>query len=78
MPKENDLEGRQDVGGKHGGHAGMPKTEGNSGAQHGIIRDDRGQEQPTDKQSAQSAGVKEQTDAANSTPESPGEPAGGE
>ena len=27
MPKENDLEGRQDMGGKHGGQAGMPKPE---------------------------------------------------
>ena len=27
MPKENDLEGLQDQGGKHGGQAGMPKPE---------------------------------------------------
>jgi hypothetical protein len=26
MPKENDLEGAQDQGGKHGGQAGMPKS----------------------------------------------------
>jgi hypothetical protein len=25
VPKENDLEGIQDQGGKHGGQAGMPK-----------------------------------------------------
>jgi hypothetical protein len=25
MPKENDLEGAQDQGGKHGGQKGMPK-----------------------------------------------------
>jgi hypothetical protein len=25
MPKENDLEGQQDQGGKHGGQAGMRK-----------------------------------------------------
>ncbi|WP_315703451.1 MULTISPECIES: hypothetical protein [unclassified Bradyrhizobium] len=25
MPKESDLEGPQDMGGKHGGQAGMPK-----------------------------------------------------
>lgn len=25
VPKENDLEGAQDQGGKHGGQAGMPK-----------------------------------------------------
>jgi hypothetical protein len=27
MPKENDLEGAQDEGGKHGGQKGMPKPE---------------------------------------------------
>jgi hypothetical protein len=27
MPKENDLEGRQDQGGKHGGQAGQPQPE---------------------------------------------------
>jgi hypothetical protein len=27
MPKENDLQGQQDQGGKHGGQAGMPKPE---------------------------------------------------
>jgi hypothetical protein len=27
MPKENDLEGPQDQGGKHGGQAGMPKSQ---------------------------------------------------
>ena len=32
MPKENDLEGRQDMGGKHGGQAGMPKPEERSSA----------------------------------------------
>ncbi|SED12051.1 hypothetical protein [Bradyrhizobium erythrophlei] len=26
MPKENDEEGVQDQGGKHGGQAGMPKS----------------------------------------------------
>jgi hypothetical protein len=26
LPKENDLEGHQDQGGKHGGQAGMPKS----------------------------------------------------
>ena len=26
MPRENDLEGRQDMGGKHGGQAGNPKS----------------------------------------------------
>jgi hypothetical protein len=45
--------------------------------QHGVTKDNKGQEQPTDKDSAQNAGVKEQKDAAQQT-ESPGEPAGGE
>jgi hypothetical protein len=26
LPRENDLEGQQDQGGKHGGQAGMPKS----------------------------------------------------
>ncbi len=26
MPRENDLEGPQDMGGKHGGQAGKPKS----------------------------------------------------
>ena len=43
MPKENDLEGRQDMGGKHGGQAGMPKPEAESGAQQGIVKDEKGQ-----------------------------------
>ncbi len=53
MAKENDLEGRQDMGGKHGGQAGMPKPEKRSSAQQGIVRDERGQEQPADKARAQ-------------------------
>jgi hypothetical protein len=27
MPRENDLEGQQDQGGKHGGQKGMPKPQ---------------------------------------------------
>jgi hypothetical protein len=49
MAKANDLEGRQDMGGKHGGQAGMPEPEDRSGAQQGIVKDERGQEQPADK-----------------------------
>jgi hypothetical protein len=26
LPRENDLEGQQDMGGKHGGQAGQPKS----------------------------------------------------
>jgi hypothetical protein len=55
MPKENDLEGMQDQGGKHGGQKGMPKSEPKppKGAGQGIVRDERGQEQPRDKERAQ-------------------------
>jgi hypothetical protein len=53
MPKENDLEGRQDMGGKHGGQAGMPKPETRTAAQQAIVRDDKRQEQPAGKSRAQ-------------------------
>ena len=55
MPREKDLEGVQDQGGKHGGQKGMPKTElPPAGAKdQGIVRDERGQEQPRDKKRAQ-------------------------
>ena len=62
MPKENDLEGRQDMGGKHGGQAGMPKPEERSSAQQGIVRDERGQEQPADKERAQHVSRKDRGD----------------
>jgi len=58
MPDENDLEGAQDMGGRHGGQKGMPAPEPrptkdperNSGgeADQGIVRDEKGQEQPRD------------------------------
>ena len=44
---------------------------------HGIVNDDKGQEQTKDKQRAQQSGVQEQKDAAKQR-ESPGQPAGGE
>ena len=53
MPKENNLEGDRDMGGKHGGQAGMPKPEKGSAAQQGIVLDEKGQEQPADKSRAQ-------------------------
>ena len=59
MPKENELEGRQDMGGKHGGQAGMPKPESVSGAQQGIVKDEKGQEQPADKARAQKVSGKD-------------------
>ncbi len=45
---------------------------------HGIIQDERGQDQPKDKETAQKAGLKEQQDSAKQQVESPGQPAGGE
>ena len=68
MPKENDLEGRQDMGGKHGGQAGMPKPENGSSAQQGILRDEKGQEQPADKERAQHVSRK---DRGNDPPGDP-------
>jgi hypothetical protein len=55
MPRENDLEGVQDQGGKHGGQKGMPRPEPKPphGPDQGIVRDDKGQEQPRDKARAQ-------------------------
>jgi hypothetical protein len=45
---------------------------------NGVIQDDRGQDQPKNKNAAQKLGLKEQKDAAEQEVESPGEPAGGE
>jgi hypothetical protein len=55
MPKENDLEGQQDQGGKHGRQKGMPRPEPrpHASGDQGIVRDERGQEQPRDKARAQ-------------------------
>ena len=53
MSKANDLEGQQDMGGKHGGQAGMPKPEDRSGTKQGIVKEEKGQEQPADKARAQ-------------------------
>jgi hypothetical protein len=53
MPKPNDEEGHQDMGGKHGGQAGMPEPEAKSAAQQGIVRDAKGRDQPPDKTRAQ-------------------------
>jgi len=48
-------------------------------AGQGIVRDERGQDQPKDKARAQqTAGLKAQKEAAQTQPPSPGEPAGGE
>jgi hypothetical protein len=45
----------------------------------GVVRDRRGQEQPADKERAQrDSGLNSQKDAAESQPQSPGQPANGE
>ena len=44
----------------------------------GIVKDERGQDQPKDKKRAQQSGLKEQREAAENQPPSPGEPAKGE
>jgi hypothetical protein len=59
VPKENDLEGPQDQGGKHGGQAGMPKHSP-SAADQGIVRDEFGQEQPRDKERARQVSHKDE------------------
>ena len=68
MPRKNDLEGEQDQGGKHGGQKGMPKPEprpttrreprregapDDDASDQGIVLDERGQEQPRDRERAQ-------------------------
>jgi len=62
MPKENDLEGRQDMGGKHGGQAGMPKPEDRSSAQQGIVRDEKEPKQPAHKERVQHVSPKDRGD----------------
>lgn len=55
MPREDDLEGVQDQGGKYGGQKGMPKLElkPTHGPDQGMVRDEKGQEQPRDRARAQ-------------------------
>jgi hypothetical protein len=48
MPKENDLEGHQDQGGKHGGQAGMPRPTPRPGTKSDQSVDQPGQKQPRD------------------------------
>jgi hypothetical protein len=66
MSKASDLEGPQDMGGKHGGQAGMP-TPDRSAAQQGIVLDEKGQ-WPADKSRAQHASRK---DRGNDPPGDP-------
>jgi hypothetical protein len=53
MRKENAFESQQDQGGKHGGQKGMPKPAASPAPDQGIVRDERGQEQPRDRERAQ-------------------------
>jgi hypothetical protein len=57
----------------------MTQVSTGKAAGHGIVRDDRGQDQSKDKaREQQTAGLKSQKEAAQTQPPSPGEPAGGE
>jgi hypothetical protein len=59
--------------------SGTDKRPPDQGRGQGVARDERGQDQPTDRQRAQqSSGLKNQKDAAQTQPQSPGQPAGGE
>jgi hypothetical protein len=67
---------------RKGGLRGHDKQQGDftdQPSRQGIVRDQRGEDQPKDKKRAQrTAGLKSQKDAAQSQPQSPGQPAGGE
>jgi hypothetical protein len=52
MRKENAFESQRDQGGKHGGQKGMPKPAASPAPDQGIDRDERGQEQPRDRERA--------------------------
>ena len=67
MSKANDLDGPEDMGGKHGGQAGLP-TPDRSAAQQGIVLDEKGQEQPAGKTGAQHVSRK---DRGNDPPGDP-------
>ena len=49
MPKENDLEGPQDQGGKHGGQKGMPPPAERPSSDREVVRDEGGKSQSRDK-----------------------------
>ena len=48
-----EVQMRKDQGGKHGGQKGMPKPAASRAPDQGIVRDERGQEQPGEKERAQ-------------------------
>jgi hypothetical protein len=49
MPKDNDLEGAQDMGGKHGGQAGVPKPEPRPKPRDSVKSEDVPERRPTGK-----------------------------
>jgi hypothetical protein len=61
MPKENDLEGAQDQGRKHGGQAGAPKPASGGLSDQSIVQE-RGEDQPRDKDRAQQVSRKGKAD----------------
>jgi hypothetical protein len=67
---------------RNGGLRGHDKQQGDLTDQpdrQGIVRNERGEDQPKDKERAQrTSGLKEQKDVAQTQPQSPGQPAGGE
>lgn len=71
-----------DIRHRNGGLRGHDKPQSDLTDQpdrQGIVRDERGQDQPKDRERAQrTSGLKEQKDAAQPQPQSPGQPAGGE
>jgi hypothetical protein len=57
----------------------MPDSQSKRDREQGIVRDERGQDQPKDKERAQhSSSQKAQKESAESQPQSPGQPAQGE
>ena len=49
MPKDNDLEGAQDMGGKHGGQVGFPKPEPRPKPRDSVKSEDVPERRPTGK-----------------------------
>jgi len=46
MPKENDLEGQQDMGGKHGGQNGTPRSAKNPRKEKPDAREKQADQEP--------------------------------
>jgi hypothetical protein len=80
--KEHSMAQNSGTHQRGGGLRGHDKQQGDLTDQadgQGIVRDQRGQDQPNDKDRAQrTPGQKAQQDAAQTQPQSPGQPARGE